>query len=117
MFEVINFNLEVENLNDNIPSFESDFTKVTFFENQPIGTQIEIPELVAFDADLPDGKLLKYSITPNNLFDVENKDGRTFLVSNQVLDREEAGFYTGNLVTYKYILKTGVKKANYEIFR
>ena len=98
MFESILFNLEVRNENDNAPRFESSSVSVAVSENQPAGKRIEIPELVAFDADVDDAKTLKYKLTPHNLFEIENDDGRTFLVPKKNLDREEVGYLTGTCI-------------------
>lgn len=98
VFESVLFKVEVLNENDNAPRFESSSVSVAVNENQPAGQRIEIPELVAFDADVDDAKSLRYELTPHDLFDIENEDGRTFLVPKKSLDREQVGYLTGMFI-------------------
>ena len=95
VFESIFFTLKITNQNDNAPAFEQSSVSLSVNENHPAGIPIEVPELTAFDADLPDSSALNYKISPSDLFSIKNDDGRTFLVANKKLDREETGFLTG----------------------
>ena len=104
VFESILVDLIIENENDNPPKFESDAVSISIPESQPVGSQIEIPELVAFDADGNDSADLTYLISTNKLFDIESLNGRVFLMPKIKLDREETAFIRGNVYFIKIML-------------
>ncbi|CAF0838178.1 unnamed protein product [Brachionus calyciflorus] len=85
-YNIINFNVEIQDINDNRPFFASDYQIEKIPENVLIGHKI--PLEVAYDPDSGVNSVQNYKILEKETpFEIELNDG-LFLVVTEKLDRE-----------------------------
>ncbi|XP_043837812.1 protocadherin gamma-A2 isoform X24 [Dromiciops gliroides] len=88
--------VEIKDINDNTPRFQSEELDVKINENAPRGTQFELPS--SWDPDVGVNSLQNYQLSPSNHFSLlvlTGDDGAKYpgLVLEQALDREEEPVY------------------------
>ena len=94
--------IQVENVNDNHPAFDSKVYNITVPEN--IAVNSEVLHVVAFDKDDPEGTQLRYRISEQSsaedrsLFSLNEKTGALTIVSN--LDAERKSSHELTLQVY-----------------
>ena len=81
VFERIELDITLIDVNDNSPHFLQSSVQVDIAEGQL--TRVEVPELVAEDKDA--SSKLSYQIDEEDLFQLEVADGRAFLVLKAAL--------------------------------
>ena len=82
--------INVEDVNDNAPTFPTSVILVNVRENLPAGTKIR--RISAQDADLGDNGKVDYSIKGTEEFKIDQTSGDLF--TNAKLDRETTDSYT-----------------------
>ncbi|XP_043837804.1 protocadherin gamma-A4 isoform X16 [Dromiciops gliroides] len=84
--------VEITDVNDNFPQFETKETEIKIIEKEVSGTRFLLPE--AFDADVGINSLQSYQLSPNHHFSLHVQKGTDEakypeLVLERALDREE----------------------------
>ncbi|XP_068963492.1 protocadherin gamma-A4-like [Petaurus breviceps papuanus] len=84
--------VEITDVNDNSPRFETKETEIKIIEKEVLGTRFLLPE--AFDPDVGVNSLQKYQLSPNHHFSLHVQRGTDEakypeLVLERALDREE----------------------------
>ena len=79
VYEKIILSIEITDVNDNSPVFRSNEVRLEIPEALGVGEEFEVSELIAKDADIDEFATVSYSIVPPGTFDIEVKNGRTFL--------------------------------------
>ena len=90
VYERISINISILNINDNAPIFASSEVRISIPESDLIGQRIEVPELVAHDADF--NSKLTYAILDNEKFEIEAMENRVFILVNDILDHETSHY-------------------------
>jgi len=90
VYERISINISILNINDNAPIFSSSEVRISIPESDLIGQRVEVPELVAHDADF--NSKLTYVILDNLKFKIEASKNRVFLIVDDILDHETSQY-------------------------
>jgi Cadherin domain len=104
--------INVEDVNDNPPSFPTSAILANVRENLPAGTKIR--RIVAQDSDLGDNGKIEYSLKGTEDFKIDPDSGDLF--TNVKLDRETKDSYTVSWVI-KSIITTGAEEAGVTVSR
>ena len=87
-FATAKVEIEVFDVNDNLPEFEVDFYNISIVENLPNG--FSVLQVVAYDKDQGQNSEFKYELDdPSGAFSIEPNSGWLIVKDESILDREQ----------------------------
>ncbi|XP_023690381.2 cadherin-related family member 2 [Paramormyrops kingsleyae] len=97
-FSTATVTIQINDINDNFPTFKQDTYEIAVKEHSPIGTIIAT--ITATDPDTEDKDNITYTLLPANIlnyFDVYPSNGSIKVVDDEKIDREITSFFYATL--------------------